>query len=75
MSSTLKLVLTILAQALAQGAILAVIPSTIQPYIQALAVLVGIVLAYNDPTATIAKLGMGREQYKAQLAQKNPLNH
>jgi hypothetical protein len=64
-----------LAQALAQGAIIAIIPSAVQPYIQALAVLIGIVLAYNDPTATIAKLGMSRGQYEAQLAQKNPLNH
>jgi len=62
-------VLHVLAQLLAQGVILALVPTNFQPYLQALAVIIGIVLSYTDPTATIEKLGMSKPEYLGKVAE------
>lgn len=63
MSSKIVGILHIIAQVLAQGAIIALFPVEMQQYLQGVVVIIGIVIAYIDPTNTIEKLGMSKQQY------------
>ena len=67
MSSKTILILQLVGQVLAQGAILAIIPEVAQPYIQALVVVIGIVVSFFDPSATIEKLGMNKKEYLGKI--------
>lgn len=66
-----KAILTIAYQAIAQTAIIALVPEQYRPYLQGLAVMLGLIIAYLDPTSTIAKLGMTKSDYLGAIEDKN----
>lgn len=65
------IILHIIAQALAQTAIIAILPEAIKPYCQAIAVIIGLIISALDPTATLEKLGLSKREYLGRISKKN----
>lgn len=48
------MILQIVVQILAQGAVLAIIPEAIAPYVNALVAAIGVLIAFKDPSTGMA---------------------
>jgi len=70
MSTKIILILHIFGQAITQTAILALFPDSIKPYFQAVAILIGLIIATLDPTATLNKLGMTHQEFLGRIDKK-----
>ena len=74
MNPKLILIIRIVAQLLAQGAVLALFPASSQVYLQAIVAALGVLLAHFDTSVAAAMLGMTKAEFMAHVASKNPLN-
>lgn len=70
MSNKAILVLRVVAQLLANTAIIVLIPEPYKSLAGALAVAIGVILATLDPTTTLNNMGWSRGEYLGAVARK-----
>ena len=69
MKSKTILAFHLIGQILAQTAVVALLPDESKPYVQALVVIAGLIISFLDPSATLEKLGMSRQEFGARTKQ------